>query len=293
MEETTQNQINNIKENLLEDIDLGENQEMFNAIFGLIGMPDEEFMVLAPGIMQSYQQTLNNPTDKIMLVQSLNAAGMKSEDLIEAFDSIEVEIDKLTLSVQKKDFLKEMLSTIINAITSTEGIAKRIIEVPIEFCREGVRRPEYAHITDSGMDVYALEDVTIAPGETKLIPTGIKIALPPGYELQVRPKSGRALKTKLRIANSPGTLDQGYRDEVGIIVDNIAAPIEDISYEFNDDGSIRITSIVHGRDYIIGKGEKFCQLVLAEVPKVSWYEVETVQEIGEDRGGGFGSTGLK
>ena len=143
------------------------------------------------------------------------------------------------------------------------------------------------------MDVYALDDYTIAPGETKLIPTGIKFALPPGYEIQVRPKSGRALKTKLRIANTPGTVDAGYRDEIKVIVENIEPPIKDIEYDFDDNGTPIIKSILHGAAHTIGKGEKFCQLVLMEVPKAALYRVEQVGEIGENRGGGFGSTGLK
>jgi dUTP pyrophosphatase len=143
------------------------------------------------------------------------------------------------------------------------------------------------------MDLYALDDYVIEPGKTKLIPTGIKIALPPGYELQVRPKSGRALKTKLRVANTPGTIDAGYRDEICVIIENIESPIRDLTYHFDEDGSIKIDSILHGTNQYIGKGEKFAQLVLMEVPKASLYEVESISEIGENRGGGFGSTGIK
>ena len=168
-----------------------------------------------------------------------------------------------------------------------------MVQIPIELCHEDAKIPQYAHISDSGLDVYALEDITIHPGETVLVPTGIKVALPPGYELQVRPKSGRALKTKLRVANTPGTIDQGYRDEIKVIVENIESPIKDIEYDFNDDGNIIIKSVLHGSDFMIGKGEKFAQLVLMEVPKAAFYRVDNVQEIGEDRGGGFGSTGIK
>ena len=103
------------------------------------------------------------------------------------------------------------------------------------------------------MNLYALEDITVGPGETKLVATGIKVALPPGYELQVRPKSGRALKTKLRVANTPGTIDAGYRDEIKVIIENIESPIKDIKYEF-DEVTHRpiITSIEHGSSFFIG-----------------------------------------
>ncbi|MFA6780365.1 MAG: hypothetical protein WCU80_11400, partial [Paludibacteraceae bacterium] len=128
----------------------------------------------------------------------------------------------------------------------------------------------------------------IAPGETKLIPVGFKVAIPFGYELQVRPKSGRSLRSKLRIANTPGTIDSGYRDEVGIIIDNIEPFIK--SADIDENG--RLFNVLFGQSYTIGKGEKFAQLVLNEVPKVTFYETDNIGEIGEDRGGGFGSTGL-
>lgn len=298
MEELNAQNIEQLKNELSEIVDLGENKELFESMAALFNMPDDDFMILAPGIMQSFQQSLNNANDKIVLAQALNASGVKVDDLFEEFEGIEKEIDKMDLSTPKKTFLKEMLSSIINSVADTEGIAKKYISIPIELCHEDAKVPQYAHISDSGMDVYAIEDVTVHPGETKLMPTGIKVALPPGYELQVRPKSGRALKTKFRIANTPGTIDQGYRDEIKVIIDNIEPPIKDITSEpvIGEDGLIKyfnVTSIEYGSDFHIGKGEKFCQLVLAEVPKAAFFVVDSVSDIGEDRGGGFGSTGIK
>lgn len=261
----------------------------------MLSMPDEEFRTLAPVVLQSIQQTINEPTEKIKLVQGLNAASLKSEDLIDILDQMSDELETLEISNEKKEFVAELCLSIINVINSTEGVAKRMVSVPIQIIHPDAKLPAYAHETDSGMDLYALEDITIKPGETVLVPTGIKVALPPGYELQVRPKSGRALKTKLRVANTPGTIDQGYRDEIKVIIENVDPPIRSISIP--DDATpntpIEICDIEFGQSYTIGKGEKFAQLVLAEVPKVAWFEVENVGEIGEDRGGGFGSSGLK
>ena len=297
-------ELKSIEESLGEIVQASENKEMFEAISKLISMPDDEFMVIAPNIMQSFQQSLNNPSDKIALAQSFNASGIKADDFVQSLEQVSEEIDKLSVSVQKRDFLKGMLTSIANSVNETEGIAKRYIEIPIELCHPDAKIPQYAHITDSGLDVFALEDITIHPGETLLVPTGIKIALPPGYEIQVRPKSGRALKTKLRIANTPGTIDAGYRDEIKVIVENIDPPIRAIhprttvlnageKYESVRPEPIVAGDIEFGQDYTIGKGEKFAQLVLMEVPKASFYQVSKVQEIGEDRGGGFGSTGIK
>lgn len=292
-EKVTQEQIKELS-NTLEEL-LGEDTPedgTLQQFLTLLSMDEENFKVLAPGIIQSFKQTLNNPNDKLGLVQALNASGSKAEDLLEVFIPLTEEIDQITgISSRKKDFLKEIIATLINAIQETEGIAKRIIQVPIELCHPDAKIPQYAHIDDSGMDVYALDDYTIAPGETKLIPTGIKVALPPGYELQVRPKSGRALKTKLRVANTPGTVDAGYRDEIGVIIENVEPPIRAIHPRDNE--PITIGDIEFGQSYTIGKGEKFAQLILSEVPKATFFRVDSVEEIGENRKGGFGSTGLK
>ena len=271
-----------------------EDKSFGDALTSLFNMDDEKFALISPGILQSFQQSVNNPNDKLGLVQALNANGATAEDLVASFNTISDAIDSIEeISQIKRDFLKSLLAALTNAVNETEGIAKRFVQIPVELCHPDAKIPQYANTSDSGMDVYALDDYTIAPGETKLIPTGIKLALPPGYEIQVRPKSGRALKTKLRIANTPGTVDAGYRDEIKVIVENIEPPIKDIEYDFDDNGTPIIKSILHGAAYTIGKGEKFCQLVLMEVPKAALYRVEQVGEIGENRGGGFGSTGLK
>ena len=271
-----------------------EDKSFGDALTSLFNMDDEKFALISPGILQSFQQSVNNPNDKLGLVQALNANGATAEDLVTSFNTIADAIDSIEeVSQIKRDFLKSLLAALTNAVNETEGIAKRFVQIPVELCHPDAKIPQYANTSDSGMDVYALDDYTIAPGETKLIPTGIKLALPPGYEIQVRPKSGRALKTKLRIANTPGTVDAGYRDEIKVIVENIEPPIKDIEYDFDDNGTPIIKSILHGAAYTIGKGEKFCQLVLMEVPKAALYRVEQVGEIGENRGGGFGSTGLK
>ena len=268
----------------------GEGAGVLDAIGSVLSLDEDQFSIVAPGIMQSFSQSVNNPNDKIALVQAINASGLRSEDLSGSFEGICEEIEKLDISVQKRDFLKNIIGTIVNAVNDTEGIAKRNVQVAIELCHPDAKIPQYAHISDSGVDVYALDDITVKPGETVLVPTGIKVALPAGYELQVRPKSGRALKTKLRVANTPGTIDQQYRDEIKVIIENVESPIKDITLD--EEG--KVTSILYGSSFTIGKGEKFCQLVLSEVPKIAFYRVNSVLEIDkEDRGGGFGSSGLK
>lgn len=274
--------------------ELSGKEDTLEAIGGLLNLPEDKFALLAPGVLDSYLRSLNNANTRLLLAQAINANGTTVEDMVQNFAQLGQKIDTLeSFSAQKKDFLKQLVNGLGNCISETQGVAKKYLQIPYEKCREGARMPEYAHIDDSGMDLYALEDYTIHPGETKLIPTGLKFAIPNGYELQIRPKSGRCLKTKLRVANTPATIDAGFRGEVCVIVENVEAPIQDITYEFDNDGHPVITSILHGADHYIHKGEKFAQLVLAEVPKANFYLVDKVMEDTERADGGFGSTGLK
>ena len=279
----------------IKELDL-ENNETFQQFSVMLNLPDEQFEPLKPVVLDSLERSFNTPEVCLNFARALNTMELTLEDLEDFLNGMILALQDSALhnlSKTKIDFLTSIIGILHNAFTSSEGISKRIVKIPIEKCDDRAKAPTYANTTDSGMDVYALEDITIAPGETKLIPIGIKVALPRGYELQVRPKSGRSLKSKLRIANTPGTIDAGYRDEIGIIVENIEPVISDISYEYDDEGNLKITSIDFGSSHTIGAGEKFAQLVLAELPKVSWLQVDSVTGIGEDRGGGFGSTGLK
>ena len=144
-------------------------------------------------------------------------------------------------------------------------------EVLIEVCREDVNLPEYANLGDAGMDVRSAIDIDIKPGETVIISTGLKVAIPIGYEIQVRPRSGISLKTPLRLVNSPGTIDSGYRDELKIIVTNISM----------------------NEDLIINKNDRIAQIVLCRYERISFCEVKDITTIEGNRGGGFGHSGIK
>lgn len=264
-----------------------------DAIAVLLSMDDAQFELVSPGILDSFLRSLNTTNARLMLAQSINATGSTAESVQDEFLQLVNEIDIITdLTAPKRDFLKKLLRGINTAISETEGIAKRYIQIPFVKCHPDAKMPEYAHPDDSGMDVYAVDDYVIHPGETKLIPTGIKVAVPNGYEIQIRPKSGRALKTKMRIANSIGTVDAGFRGELQVIIENIEPPIKDITYDFDDNGRPIIISILRGSDMTIGKGEKFAQLVLMEVPKAVLFQVENLDDT-ERGNGGFGSTNLK
>lgn len=127
--------------------------------------------------------------------------------------------------------------------------------------------PAYAHPSDAGMDVRSVADIVVPPGGRALVPTGLVAIIPPMHEIQVRPRSGLALKHGVTVLNTPGTIDSGYRGEIGVIFAN-----------FGD------------KDFAVSKGDKVAQLVFAPVVQPEIEETDTIDDT--DRGaGGFGSTG--
>lgn len=146
----------------------------------------------------------------------------------------------------------------------TDPIPVRIKRLPHG---QGLDLPRYATDGAAGMDVLSAEDVTIAPGARHAVATGLSVAIPAGYEIQVRPRSGLALKHGISVPNAPGTIDSDYRGELKVILIN------------------------HGAEpFAIRRGDRVAQLVLAPVTQAAWDEVETLDETARG-GGGFGSTG--
>jgi len=132
---------------------------------------------------------------------------------------------------------------------------------------EGLDLPRYATEGAAGMDVLSAEDVTLEPGARHAVATGLAVAIPAGYEIQVRPRSGLALKHGIAVPNTPGTIDSDYRGELKVILLN------------------------HGSEaFVIRRGDRIAQLVLAPVTLAAWDEVTALDETGRGAGG-FGSTG--
>jgi dUTP pyrophosphatase len=134
---------------------------------------------------------------------------------------------------------------------------------------QDAKLPNFAYKGDAGMDVYSIEEAVIKSGETKLIKTGISIELPEMTEAQMRPRSGLALKNSITLLNSPGTIDEGYRGEIGVIMIN------------------------HGKDdFKVEKHMKIAQMVVKPIYDINVVEVEELSDTVRGEGG-FGSTGLK
>lgn len=171
----------------------------------------------------------------------------------------------------------------------------------------GAELPKYARPGDSGFDLVAQEDYVVEPGQTVKVRTGICVELPEGTELQVRPRSGISANTKLRVANSPGSVDNSYRGEICVLIDNIAQTEYDVvrDEETNAatgvemaqsgaadtlDGSYVLGVFPQGT-YLIRKGDRVAQAVIAPVYRAS---LEVVTELAESARGsaGFGSSGV-
>lgn len=135
--------------------------------------------------------------------------------------------------------------------------------------QSGNSLPEYSTPLSAGMDLRAnlAEPVLLKPLERRLIPTGLFMELPGGYEAQIRPRSGLALKKGISVVNTPGTIDADYRGEIGIILINLS-----------------------GEDFLVNHGERICQMVINKVEMINWSEVDSLED--SERGaGGFGHTG--
>lgn len=159
----------------------------------------------------------------------------------------------------------------------------------IEKCRKDVQTPDYANKHDACMDIRAAEDTLIDVGKTVIVPSGLKMCIPIGHELQIKPRSGISLNTPLRISNSPATIDSGYRDEVGILVSNTSM---NCSSRTSMSGLlISEKGNKHGK-YFIKKGDRIAQIKVVPAPVFSFVEVDSVAKFGTNRAGGFGSTGV-
>lgn len=203
--------------------------------------------------------------------------------------------------------------------------------IQIQLLPDG-KLPLYANYNDAGADVFAAEDLIIHPGETLILALDIKVAIPDGMEMQMRPRSGLSLKTTLRIPNTPGTVDSGYRDPVGVILENIfnvsSLPYqmlydEDLREDLEKNGQFLFpkdknavyTTYANkqmetpetlalapflifdnqGHPYgtlYIPKGMKVAQVVFNEVIHGEFEESNDISSVGKNRGGGYGSSGL-
>ena len=257
-------------------------------------MPDESFEVAKGVLCNSIEESFNDTNAKIAFAQMMTQNGLRVEDFTDSLDDLVRAVDAMVLpegtelSESKKDFIKFIFTTFINTMESTNAVPHRIIQIPIELCRDGAKLPTYATDGSAAMDIYSPEEYTINPGETVLVKTGLKVNIPKGYALLIQPRSGKSLKTKLRIPNTPGLIDSDYHEEIGVMIENIDAPLKDV-----DPGDPATEyGKLYGSSYTIEKGERCAQMRLVEVPMINWLPVSSLGNFDNDHGQGFGSTGV-
>lgn len=258
---------------LLKDFNLDSN-DLSSSIVDLLSMP--EFV-----LKEILDELEEDGIEKLTDTNSISAAKRQLENNGATVESFEKEIEEL--KAFKEDRIKgrefdndqqiRMFDFFINYLyTTLEILKKEGLVIPIKIyiskLHEDAALPLYKHLGDSGCDICILED-TIIPAKTRVVcKSGIAVAIPVGYEIQVRLRSSVALNTPLLIPNSPGTIDSGYRGDVSIILFNTS----DEPYE-------------------VKKGERIAQLVLSKVERINWEIIDDVVKVGENREGGFGSTG--
>ena len=194
--------------------------------------------------------------------------------LIDLMGNIETDIDPEDFAEIKKQMLNSGMSTedlfnLLGDNLAEIALKRQIVDIKIQKLTQTAKMPEYSHTTDACADIYADEDVIIAPGETHCVSTGLALAIPEGFMVHIYARSGLSVKTPLRLANSVGIIDAGYRDELKVPCWNSG------------------TEPLH-----IEKGMRIAQMDIMQSPAMEFYEVDNVKDIPGDRMGGFGSSGL-
>lgn len=245
-----------------------KNDDTISQFMMIMNLPNNQFDAIYPDFKKSLDGVFGTKSFQQEILKSLETIPIRDIESEKA--TIEELIKEIkeddSLSEHKKDLLTTLLERSYLEVFDLFKNPRERVKVKITKIQSSAKIPTYAHPSDAGADVYAVSDVYIGPNETKIVPTGIKVAIPTGYEIQIRPRSGMSLKTPLRIANAPGTIDSDYRGEIGIIMTNIG----DTTYE-------------------IKKDDKIAQMIISPVPMIDWVEVDELDKT-ERNEKGFGSS---
>jgi dUTP pyrophosphatase len=258
----------------------------------LLAMPDKDFEIIRPLFQEEMAKAYEDPQAQMMMVKMFAQSGISIDDIVNRSDEV---IDELfnqgvELSQPKKDFIKFLFTSAANSISSSTINPAHVVEIPVVLCRENAKLPTYETNDAGAMDIYSPEEYTIECGETVIIPIGIKVAIPHGYGLLIQPRSGLSSRIKLRVANTPGLIDEDFHKEIGVIVENTDQRVKDVDiYEPSD--HLELVK-KYGSPITIGKGERFAQMRLVEIPRVRWRQIEDLGDFKDDHGAGFGSTGV-
>lgn len=250
----------------------GASSDDIEAFTQILELPDKDFDTFFPVMKQKLFETYNNPAYEAEMLENLKMEMRRDpnfdmdEQAVAAREFLK-ELDEESLSANKKEFLKLAIENSILKFIELYDNPREKIRVKIQKVEGNAKLPTYAHPSDAGADVYSCETVEIKPGETIAVNTGIKVEIPKAYEIQIRPRSGMSLKTDIRVANTPGTIDSQYRGIVKVLLWNSG-----------------------NESYTVNEGDKIAQMIISPVPMIVWEEGE-VNENTERGTGGFGSSG--
>lgn len=249
----------------------------------ILSIPDKTLDALPAKALQGLMDSIDKDEFVEMQLMELRDAGVTVDqvrqlqlDLYNTVDDFKNQIDFDSLSPRKQEILSRLTEVIIDAF---EEVCQRYelidAKIPTQLLRDGAVLPEYAHPeNDGGADVYVTEEICIkAHTYGNLVPSGFACAIPKGWMLSVRPRSGMSMKTPLRISNTPGTIERGFYSEIGILVDN-----------FSD------------QDVVVKKGDRIAQLVLERRFRGAFVRVDELNRSVDNRTNaatgkdGFGSS---
>lgn len=179
------------------------------------------------------------------------------------------EFKEVKKALLESGITSDQLWSLMMSNAADEIIGRETIDVQIQKLTDTAQIPTYSHITDACADIYADEDIVIKPGETYPVSTGLALAVPDGYVVHVYARSGLSLKSGIRLANSVGIIDAGYRDELKILLWNSSQ-----------------------EDFHVEKGMRIAQMDILPSPGMDFIEIEDIKTVPGDRFGGFGSTGM-
>ena len=252
-------------------------KELIDSIRQLMEIPDEKLNEPQVEMILGAFKGAFTPQVKeeaiIELVQQMKETGnFKLDEQLEAMEEVVVELlsEYENVSPLKEKLVRGIFSLFTDLmVEAAERLGKYDTRVYFELTHPNAKIPTYAHDTDAGADVYAPEDITIQPNARgQMVDVGFKMAMMPGWFMDVRPRSGLSYKTTMRISNAPGTIDADYRNNVGILIDNFS-----------------------NEPIVIHAGDRIAQFVLHPVYRFFGEQVDSVDKIGANRNGGFGSTG--
>lgn len=244
----------------------------FEMLHELEDLPDISQMFKDGGLTAVMNSIINTEDFGVYLSNMYNSDPIAFRKELETLQEMVNKAANQFYADAKGAVIKDINERTINYMEQIIAFDGIFVNVPVKICRltDTAQLPCCQDMGDAGADIYADEDVVILPLEKHLVSTGWKVIVPGGYRMEILPRSGMALKTAMVIANSPGTIDAGYRGEVKIIMHNTG-----------------------DSPYKIKKGDRIAQALLTKVPRIEWNEISEDEYAlySNERGEGFGSSG--